>query len=106
MKFELISDFKPTGDQPKAISQLVKSINNKEKSQVLLGVTGSGKTFTMANVISKINRPTLILSHNKTLAAQLYGELKQFFPNNAIEYLFLIMIIINLKLISQQPMFI
>ena len=86
MKFELISDFKPTGDQPKAISQLVKSINNKEKSQVLLGVTGSGKTFTMANVISKINRPTLILSHNKTLAAQLYGELKQFFPNNAIEY--------------------
>ena len=86
MKFELISDFKPTGDQPKAISQLVKSINNNEKSQVLLGVTGSGKTFTMANVISKINRPTLILSHNKTLAAQLYGELKQFFPNNAIEY--------------------
>ena len=86
MKFELISDFNPTGDQPKAISQLVKSINNKEKSQVLLGVTGSGKTFTMANVISKINRPTLILSHNKTLAAQLYGELKQFFPNNAIEY--------------------
>ena len=86
MKFKLISDFKPTGDQPKAISQLVKSINNKEKSQVLLGVTGSGKTFTMANVISKINRPTLILSHNKTLAAQLYGELKQFFPNNAIEY--------------------
>ncbi len=86
MKFKLISDFKPTGDQPKAISQLVGSINNKEKSQVLLGVTGSGKTFTMANVISKINRPTLILSHNKTLAAQLYGELKQFFPNNAIEY--------------------
>ena len=86
MKFELISDFNPTGDQPKAISQLVKSINNKEKSQVLLGVTGSGKTFTMANVISEINRPTLILSHNKTLAAQLYGELKQFFPNNAIEY--------------------
>ena len=86
MKFELISDFNPTGDQPKAISQLVESINNKEKSQVLLGVTGSGKTFTMANVISKINRPTLILSHNKTLAAQLYGELKQFFPNNAIEY--------------------
>ena len=86
MKFKLTSDFKPTGDQPKAISQLVGSINNKEKSQVLLGVTGSGKTFTMANVISKINRPTLILSHNKTLAAQLYGELKQFFPNNAIEY--------------------
>tara|TARA_B100000676_G_scaffold263367_1_gene275064 strand:- start:313 stop:2322 length:2010 start_codon:yes stop_codon:yes gene_type:complete len=86
LKFELISDFNPTGDQPKAINQLVKSINNKEKSQVLLGVTGSGKTFTMANVISKINRPTLILSHNKTLAAQLYGELKQFFPNNAIEY--------------------
>ena len=86
MKFKLISDFKPTGDQPKAISKLVSSINNKEKSQVLLGVTGSGKTFTMANVISEINRPTLILSHNKTLAAQLYGELKQFFPDNAIEY--------------------
>ena len=86
MKFKLISDFKPTGDQPKAISQSVSSINNKEKSQVLLGVTGSGKTFTMANVISEINRPTLILSHNKTLAAQLYGELKQFFPDNAIEY--------------------
>ena len=86
MKFKLISDFEPTGDQPKAISQLVSSINNKEKSQVLLGVTGSGKTFTMANVISEINRPTLILSHNKTLAAQLYGELKQFFPDNAIEY--------------------
>ena len=86
MKFKLISDFKPTGDQPKAISQLVSSINNKEKSQVLLGVTGSGKTFKMANVISEINRPTLILSHNKTLAAQLYGELKQFFPDNAIEY--------------------
>tara|TARA_B100001175_G_scaffold132741_1_gene112852 strand:+ start:175 stop:2184 length:2010 start_codon:yes stop_codon:yes gene_type:complete len=86
LKFKLISDFKPTGDQPKAISQLVSSINNKEKSQVLLGVTGSGKTFTMANVISEINRPTLILSHNKTLAAQLYGELKQFFPDNAIEY--------------------
>ena len=86
MKFKLTSDFNPTGDQPKAINQLVSSINNKEKSQVLLGVTGSGKTFTMANVISEINRPTLILSHNKTLAAQLYGELKQFFPNNAIEY--------------------
>jgi len=86
LKFKLTSDFNPTGDQPKAINQLVSSINNKEKSQVLLGVTGSGKTFTMANVISEINRPTLILSHNKTLAAQLYGELKQFFPNNAIEY--------------------
>ena len=86
MNFELVSDFKPTGDQPSAIKQLVHGINNHEKAQVLLGVTGSGKTFTMANTIANVNRPTLILSHNKTLAAQLYGELKQFFPNNAIEY--------------------
>ena len=86
MDFKLVSDFEPTGDQPKAITQLVNGIKNQEKSQVLLGVTGSGKTFTMANVISQLNRPTLILSHNKTLAAQLYGELKQFFPHNAIEF--------------------
>ncbi len=86
MNFELISDYKPTGDQPQAISQLVEGIRNSEPHQVLLGVTGSGKTFTVANVISEVNRPTLILSHNKTLAAQLYGEFKQFFPNNAVEY--------------------
>jgi len=86
LDFKLISVFKPKGDQPNAISQLVNGLINHEKSQVLLGVTGSGKTFTMANVISKFNKPTLILSHNKTLAAQLYGELKQFFPHNSVEY--------------------
>ncbi len=86
MAFKLISDFKPTGDQPEAIQQLVEGINNNTKAQTLLGVTGSGKTFTIANVIEKIQRPTLILSHNKTLAAQLYGEFKQFFPENAVEY--------------------
>jgi excinuclease ABC subunit B len=86
MKFKLISDFKPTGDQPDAINQLVEGIERGDPSQVLLGVTGSGKTFTIANVISQIERPTLVLSHNKTLAAQLYGEFKQFFPENAVEY--------------------
>ncbi len=85
-KFELISDFAPTGDQPEAIRQLTESIKRGDKAQVLLGVTGSGKTFTIANVIKEINRPTLVLSHNKTLAAQLYGEFKQFFPKNAVEY--------------------
>ena len=86
MDFELVSDFQPTGDQPEAIKQLTKGLNNGDMSQVLLGVTGSGKTFTIANVIKEVNRPTLILSHNKTLAAQLYGEFKQFFPKNAVEY--------------------
>ncbi|HRO76841.1 MAG TPA: DEAD/DEAH box helicase family protein, partial [Crocinitomicaceae bacterium] len=86
MDFQLVSDFQPTGDQPQAIKQLVEGIENDRKYQTLLGVTGSGKTFTMANVIKEINRPTLILSHNKTLAAQLYGEFKQFFPNNRVEY--------------------
>ncbi len=86
MDFQLFSDFKPTGDQPEAIRQLVEGINNHVTCQTLLGVTGSGKTFTVANVIQAINKPTLILSHNKTLAAQLYGEFKQFFPNNAVEY--------------------
>lgn len=86
MKFQLVSDFKPTGDQPKAIEQLVKGVNDHEKAQVLLGVTGSGKTFSIANVIEQTQRPTLILSHNKTLVAQLYGEFKQFFPDNAVEY--------------------
>lgn len=86
MDFKLISDFKPTGDQPTAIKQLVEGINNGEKHQTLLGVTGSGKTFTAANVIKEVNKPTLILSHNKTLAAQLYGEFKSFFPENKVEY--------------------
>ncbi len=86
MAFQIVSDFKPTGDQPEAIKQLVEGINNGTKAQTLLGVTGSGKTFTIANVIEQVQKPTLILSHNKTLAAQLYGEFKQFFPNNAVEY--------------------
>jgi excinuclease ABC subunit B len=86
MEFKLTSDFKPTGDQPEAIKQLVEGLKRGDKAQVLLGVTGSGKTFTIANVIAHLNRPTLVLSHNKTLAAQLYGEFKQFFPDNAVEY--------------------
>lgn len=86
MDFQLVSDFEPTGDQPTAIKQLVEGVNDNIHAQTLLGVTGSGKTFTMANVIQQTGRPTLILSHNKTLAAQLYGEFKQFFPENAVEY--------------------
>lgn len=86
MKFKLVSDYKPMGDQPEAIAQLVEGIKSGTPAQTLLGVTGSGKTFTMANVIKEINRPTLILSHNKTLAAQLYNEFKGFFPDNAVEY--------------------
>ncbi|TCD02785.1 excinuclease ABC subunit UvrB [Pedobacter psychroterrae] len=86
MKFQLVSDYKPTGDQPNAIRQLVEGVNNEEHYQTLLGVTGSGKTFTVANVIEQTQKPTLILSHNKTLAAQLYGEFKQFFPQNAVNY--------------------
>lgn len=86
MDFKLTSEYKPTGDQPKAINQLVAGVERGEAHQTLLGVTGSGKTFTIANVIAQTNRPTLILSHNKTLAAQLYGEFKQFFPENAVEY--------------------
>lgn len=85
-KFNLVSRYQPTGDQPEAISQLTRGLNEGRTFQTLLGVTGSGKTFTMANVIEKINRPTLVISHNKTLAAQLYGEFKQFFPENAVEY--------------------
>jgi excinuclease ABC subunit B len=86
MKFQLVSDYKPTGDQPNAIKQLVEGVNSGEHYQTLLGVTGSGKTFTVANVIEQTQKPTLILSHNKTLAAQLYGEFKQFFPENAVNY--------------------
>ena len=86
MEFQLVSDFKPTGDQPEAIRQLAQGLASQDKFQTLLGVTGSGKTFTVANVIAETHRPTLVLAHNKTLAAQLYSEFKQFFPNNAVEY--------------------
>lgn len=86
MKFNVVSEFKPTGDQPNAIKELVTGLDTGEKYQTLLGVTGSGKTFTVANVIEKVQKPTLVLAHNKTLAAQLYSEFKQFFPNNAVEY--------------------
>ena len=86
MSFQITSVYKPTGDQPKAIAQLVAGLSQHERFQVLLGVTGSGKTFTMANVISQLNRPTLVLTHNKTLTAQLYAELCEFFPDNAVEY--------------------
>lgn len=86
MKFQVVSEFKPTGDQPEAIKQLVNGIETDAKHQTLLGVTGSGKTFTVANVVESVQRPTLVLAHNKTLAAQLYSEFKQFFPNNAVEY--------------------
>ena len=86
MNFKLTSKYKPTGDQPEAIKQLTEGIEQDVSAQVLLGVTGSGKTFTVANVIANVNKPTLILSHNKTLAAQLYEEMKGFFPDNAVEY--------------------
>ncbi len=86
MKFKVVSDYKPMGDQPGAIKQLAEGIDAGEKYQTLLGVTGSGKTFTMANVIEKVQKPTLVLAHNKTLAAQLYSEFKQFFPDNAVQY--------------------
>ena len=85
-KFILHSEYKPTGDQPEAIESLVRGLQNGAKEQTLLGVTGSGKTFTMANVIAKVNKPTLVLAHNKTLAAQLCSEFKEFFPENAVEY--------------------
>lgn len=84
--FELVSKYKPTGDQPQAIDALVDSILKGNREQTLLGVTGSGKTFTMANIIERVQKPTLILAHNKTLAAQLCSEFKEFFPNNAVEY--------------------
>ena len=86
MPFELHSSYQPAGDQPSAIEQLTNGLLNGEQYQTLLGVTGSGKTFTMANVIQNVQRPTLVLTHNKTLVAQLYGEFKQFFPNNAVGY--------------------
>jgi excinuclease ABC subunit B len=86
MAFELTAEFQPTGDQPEAIRQLAAGLNSGSKHQVLLGVTGSGKTFTAANVIAQVDKPVLVLSHNKTLAAQLFSEFKQFFPENAVEY--------------------
>ena len=84
-QFQLVSPFQPTGDQPEAIQRLTMGLENGIKEQVLLGVTGSGKTFTMASVIANLNRPTLVLAHNKTLAAQLCSEFRDFFPNNAVE---------------------
>src|SRR3982751_2770426 len=86
MPFQLESNFKPRGDQAQAIAKLLKSVHSGNRHQTLLGVTGSGKTFTVANVIQKLSMPTLVISHNKTLAAQLYSEFKQFFPQNAVEY--------------------
>ena len=85
-KFVLKSSYRPTGDQPEAIEKLSEGIKNRLKEQVLLGVTGSGKTFTMANIIANVNKPTLVLAHNKTLAAQLCTEFREFFPDNAVEY--------------------
>jgi excinuclease ABC subunit B len=85
-QFELVSDYKPTGDQPQAIRELVSGIERNLRFQTLLGATGTGKTYTIANVIAEVQRPTLVLAHNKTLAAQLYAEFKEFFPNNAVEY--------------------
>ena len=84
--FKLVSDFKPTGDQPRAISEMVASFNKGNRFQTLLGVTGSGKTFTAANIVEHLQRPTLVIAHNKTLAAQLATEFKEFFPHNAVEY--------------------
>ena len=84
--FKLVSEYAPTGDQPQAIAELVEGFLEGNQFETLVGVTGSGKTFTMANIIEKVQKPTLIISHNKTLAAQLYGEMKEFFPNNAVEY--------------------
>ena len=86
MEFQLVSDFQPTGDQPQAIKEIVTQFQNQHPYVTLQGVTGSGKTFTMANTVKELQRPTLVLAHNKTLAAQLYSEFKQFFPNNAVEY--------------------
>ncbi len=85
-KFKVVSKYKPTGDQPQAIEKIAEGFQKGLKFQTLLGVTGSGKTFTMANIIEKIQKPTLVIAHNKTLAAQLYNELKEFFPENAVEY--------------------
>lgn len=103
--FKLVSDYEPTGDQPQAIDRLVEGIKKGYRFQTLIGVTGSGKTFTMANVISRLNRPALVISPNKTLAAQLYGEFKHSFPTIESSTLSAIMITINLKLMFQQKIF-
>ena len=96
--FKIVSKYTPNGDQPNAIKELVEGINNGKKHQVLLGATGTGKTFTIANVINQVNKPTLVLAHNKTLAGQLYSELKELFPNNRVEYFvsYCIMTIFNI----------
>ena len=98
--FVLHSDFKPTGDQPEAIKALVDGFKAGTQFETLLGVTGSGKTFTMANVIAALNKPTIVIAHNKTLAAQLYGEFKEFFPENAVEYF------VSYSLADRQPQYI
>lgn len=103
MPFKLVSPYPPAGDQPEAIAQLTEGILRGEKFQTLLGVTGSGKTFTIANVIQNVQKPTLVLTHNKTLVAQLYGEFRQFFRKTPWNTLFPIMIIINPKPISRLP---
>jgi len=102
MDFQLVSNYMPSGDQPAAIKKLVRGVLGGEKHQVLLGVTGSGKTFTMANVIQEVQKPTLIFAPNKTLAAQLYGEFKELFPNNAVEYF---VIIVAYKILNRKPIF-
>ena len=103
MPFQLESNYKPRGDQAQAIAKLIKSVEAGNRHQTLLGVTGSGKTFTIANVIRELNRPTLVISHNKTLAAQLYSEFKQFFPKNAVEYFVSYFDTTNRKLTSCGP---
>src|SRR5699024_8139957 len=85
-QFDLVAEYTPQGDQPKAIKRLVEQANNGKRHQTLLGATGTGKTFTVSNVVKEVNRPTLVMAHNKTLAGQLYSEFKQYFPNNAVEY--------------------
>ena len=104
--FELHSEYQPTGDQPQAIEKLVKGFKEGNQFETLLGVTGSGKTFTMANVIARLNKPTLVLAHNKTLAAQLYGEMKEFFPDNAVNILSPIMIITSQRHMFHLPILI
>jgi len=105
-KFELVTEYKPSGDQPEAISKLTDGINKGIKEQTLLGVTGSGKTFTMANVIANVNKPTLVLAHNKILAAQLCSEFKEFFRTTPLNILFHTTIIISLKPIYREPILI
>ena len=104
--FELVSEYQPTGDQPQAIEKLVRGFKEGNQFETLLGVTGSGKTFTMANVIAKLNKPTLVLAHNKTLAAQLYGEMKEFFPENAVEYFVSYTITTSRRHMSRPPILI